>query len=244
MVSRHQYGPVDHQEIGVCGRKPLPVFVENGFRHGQGDEPVGFVLKRAERAKLFFHACECLVVLVRTVLAFHVSDGLVGAETGQSVYMAVRVVAGQIAVVEPQYPLDMQERFEPFFDVGAVQAVVTVGRKQTFRSGQERAVAVAFDGTAFEYEVQMVRVRPVQYALLHQASVDTVVLVGGELLSPSVETEIQKERAGFVYQGNKSMIACPRVVGRAIRPSYLRESLCRKFLFQQGLYFGALRSHY
>ena len=22
MVSRHQYGPVDHQEIGVCGRKP------------------------------------------------------------------------------------------------------------------------------------------------------------------------------------------------------------------------------
>ena len=105
-------------------------------------------------------------------------------------------------------------------------------------------MAVAFDGTAFEYEVQMVRIRPVQYALLHQASVDTVVLVGGELLSPSVETEIQKERAGFVYQGNKSMIACPRVVGRAIRPSYLRENLCRKFLFQQGLYFGALRSHY
>lgn len=147
--------------------------------------------------------------------------------------MAVRVVAGQIAVVEPQHPLDMQERFEPFFDVGAVQAVVAVGRKQTFRSGQERAVAVAFDGTAFEYEVQMVRIRPVQYALLHQASVDTVVLVGGELLSPSVETEIQKERAGFVYQGNKSMIACPRVVGRAIRHRICAKTCAGSFSFNK-----------
>ena len=96
-------------------------------------------------------------------------------------------------------------------------------------------MAVAFDGTAFEYEVQMVRVRSIEYALFHQLPVDAVVLVGGKLLSPSVETEIQKLRSGLAHQGDEPMVACPRVVGVAIGPTYLSESLCRKFLFQERL---------
>ena len=176
VVCGHQDGTVDHEEIGIRGRKPFTVLVINGIRHGQRHELVGLVLQGAERTQLFFHQGQVFIVAVAFVRASHVGDGLSGTEACQRVDMPVRVIAFQVSMVEPQDSLGMQCPQQVLLNVCQIHSFVASGGEQASGCGHDGALPVAFDGAAFEHEVQAVGVFSLQNLLFHQLPVDAVIL--------------------------------------------------------------------
>ena len=84
-----------------------------------------------------------LVVLVQ---ALHVGNGVVGTETGQGVYVAVCVVTGQVAVVQPEYLTQVEAFHQVGFDVFAREGVIPVGSQQAGGGGEQSTFSVAFNG--------------------------------------------------------------------------------------------------
>lgn len=96
-----EHGPVHHKEVGVGGWQAFAVFYY-GIGHRQGEQTVGFSCKGAEGLELFFHLAERVVVLVLLIGTLHVDDGVVWAEAGQGIDVTVRIVARQVAMVQPE----------------------------------------------------------------------------------------------------------------------------------------------
>ena len=107
-VRGHQHGAVQDEEVGISGRKPISFFVEDWFCHGERNEPIWLILKRAERLQLCLHLLQLIVVRVAGVCALQISNGVVGAETCQRIDVAVSIVAFEIAMREPQDALSAE----------------------------------------------------------------------------------------------------------------------------------------
>ena len=198
------------------------VFVIDGFGHGQRKQTVGVSVEGTEGLELVFHGAEGTVVLVVLVQALHVSNGVVGTETGQGVYVAVCVVTGQVAVIQPEHLTQVEAFHQVGFDVFAREGVIAIRSQQAGGGGEQGTFSVAFNGTAFEHEVAAVDVVAVKYAGLEQMTVDEVVLMGGKLHAPAVEAEVEQLRVGvFFLQGDESMVAGPGVVCRTFHKSNL-----------------------
>ena len=79
-------------------------------------------------------------------------------------------------------------------------------REQAVACGQDGSLAVALDASTFEDKVQMVFVLSLQDALLHHPSIDLIVEVGRELLSPTVELEVEQMQTIRSEQSDEPMI--------------------------------------
>ena len=107
-VGGEQYGIIDDEEGGIGGRQAMAVFgIIDRSGKGKGDEairnfPGGRTFEHAEGGKLLLHGMKGLIMLVGGIRTLDVSDGVVGAETGKGVDMAVGVVACKKAVVKPE----------------------------------------------------------------------------------------------------------------------------------------------
>ena len=156
-VGGHQNCSVYNQEIGIGGRQTVPILgVVDGSWKREGDEaPLLTSLGREETMQLLLHRLEGLIVLVGGVGTLHIGDDAVGAETGKGIDVAVCVVAGQIAVIEPQDTLGVEITPQALFYLEAIELGVAVGRKQTRAGGQQRAAPVALDAATLEDEVQV-----------------------------------------------------------------------------------------
>ena len=156
--------------------------------------------------------------------------------------MTVRVVARQITVVQPQHPFGMERLFQILLDLLAALWLIAVRSQQTGRSGQDGTLAVAFDGAPFEHEAQMVPVVAPHHLRGKEAAIDLVVVVGGKLHAPAVETEVQQFGTLFAHTGDEAMVARPRVVGGAFHPQDILQHVCRQLLREQFLYRLLFRS--
>lgn len=105
--------------------------------------------------KLGFHGAEGFVVLIGGIGALNVSDGAVGAEAGKSVDVAISIVAGEVAVVEPQDALGMEVMQETTLYLVTRQIGIAVGREEALTGGHECATPVTLDAAAFEDEVEV-----------------------------------------------------------------------------------------
>ena len=122
---RHEHGTVHNQKVGIGSRQAVIVQIQR-LRKGQGNEPVGFSIQRAEGAQLLLHGLEGRIILVGGVLAGGVGNGVRAAETGQDVHVAVGIVTGNAAMVQPQDALQAKGLFELFFNFLAAQVLVAV----------------------------------------------------------------------------------------------------------------------
>ena len=101
-VRWHHDSPVDDKKIGVGSGQPLSVGVDDRICHRQWHESVWFAVGCAERPQLIFHSSQFVVMLVGSVGTLYVGDSCRGAETSQSIDMAIGIVALQCSVFEPQ----------------------------------------------------------------------------------------------------------------------------------------------
>ena len=101
-VRGHHDSPVDDKEIGIRGGQSLSVGVDDRICHRQWYESVWFAIGSAERPQLIFHSSQFVVMLVGSVGTLYVGDSRRGAETSQSIDMAIGIVALQCSVFEPQ----------------------------------------------------------------------------------------------------------------------------------------------
>ena len=105
--------------------------------------------------KLLFHRREGFIVLVIGIGAADVGDGVVGAEAGEGVDVAVGVVASKVAVIEPQDALGVEIAKQTLFNLVASELWIAIGREQTLAGSQEGALAVALYAAALEDEVEV-----------------------------------------------------------------------------------------
>ena len=87
-------------------------------------------------------------------------------------------------------------------------------RQQTARGGEDRAPAVALDGPSLQYEVKTTDIVASEGLRVEEPTIEGVVEIGCELLTPAIETEVEQAAVPLVVdEGDEAMIACPRVVG-------------------------------
>lgn len=116
-----------------------------------------------------------------------------GSYSHDGVYMAVGVVANQIAMVEPDDVLRLEEILQEFFQLLTIERLVAMRRQEALGGGEDGALAVALDATAFEHKSLMVVDRTVlESSLIIQVLRDGIVFLPTELFSPSIKLEVEE----------------------------------------------------
>ena len=182
---------IQNQEISVSGRKPFP-FLFYLIGHGQSQQTVRFPLQRTEGLQLLLHAMQFFVMLIIRILALYIGYRVGRAETGQRVYMTVRIVTCQITVVQPKNTLQVKNGTKIFLNFHPVHLSVPVRRKQAFGGGEQRTHAVTFDGTAFKDKPQAIYILSFHHFRLHRTTRNQIILIGCKLQSPPVELKVEQ----------------------------------------------------
>ncbi len=133
---------VHDEEIGIGGWKALSVSY-HGVGKRNGDESIAFPLECAQGLELLFHEMQFFVMSVLRVSALRIDNGVIGAEAGQRVNVAVSVIAFQMAMVEPYYTLHVKQVFQLFFYLGFVPLRISLFGQQAMGGGHESASAIA-----------------------------------------------------------------------------------------------------
>lgn len=126
-----EHGGVHDQIIGIGGGQTFAVLIEDGIGQRYRNEAEWLSRSRVEGFQFVLHLLQFLKVLVRFVRAFYIDNRIFGAEARQRVNMAVCVVTGQIAVVEPENAFYAQLVHQDAFYLRFVQLGVAVGVEQT-----------------------------------------------------------------------------------------------------------------
>ena len=123
------------------------------------------------------------------------------------------------------------------FDLCLRQRLVAMWRKQAMACCKDGALAVAFYAASFEYEVEMVFVVSFEDVLLCHSSANAVVKIGGKLLSPAVELEVEQTGAVGRKECDEAMVASPSVVGGCFAERYALHAFVGKVVCEEMLYF-------
>ena len=109
--------------------------------------------------------------------------------------MPVGIVAHEVAVVEPHHAAHSEPALQLLFYLGLRQGLITMGRQQALRGGEERALPVGIDGTALEHEVLMVFVACFSHKVqaLPEFLGNPIVPIGQKFLAPAVEAEVEPD---------------------------------------------------
>ena len=67
-----------------------------------------------------FHALQRVEVFVRRIGTADVGNGGRVAKSGQRVDMRIGIVAGEVAMVQPQHPVDAEKRLQFFLKLGFI----------------------------------------------------------------------------------------------------------------------------
>ena len=162
-------------------------------------------------------------MLVGGIVALDIEDGVVGGETGERVDMGIGIVAGEVAVVDPQDAVGSERVAQIVFNLSAREVAVAVGGEEALGGGEYRAAAVAFDGASFEHEAETVVERGAEHTGAGELGGDEVVEACGEFESPAVEAEVDEADAVVaVDHGDRSEITRPCVVGGYLTEKYAR----------------------
>ena len=233
-VGGKEDGVVDNEEVGVGGGQAVTIVgVEDGRWQGEREQlKIENWKLRNELLKLLFHRLEGFVVLVVGIGAADVCYGVVGTEAGEGVDVAIGVVAGKVAVIEPEDALGVEIAKQALFNLVASELWIAIGRKQTFAGSQEGATAVALNAAAFEDEVEVRFVGTMQRQG-SESPVYLVVEVGGELVAPAVEAEIEQTGTCLGEEGEEGVVARPSVVGGTLEVADLGQQVRGNSLAQE-----------
>ena len=105
--------------------------------------------------------------------------------------MAVGVVTGKIAVVQPEDALGAQCFRQQVFNTGSIHGRIAGRRQQAFAGGQQGAFTIGFDRASLENEVDRYQRCRAKAAKIRQVAVQGIVLFPREFSAPGIEPEIQ-----------------------------------------------------
>ena len=152
-------------------------------------------------------------MLIVSIEALDVGNGIVGTEASQCVDVRIGVVACQIAVVEPEDALGVERGEQSLFNLLLGEGLVAVGRQEALAGGEDGAAAVALDAATLQDEVEVVLVSTLKNGLFIHVAADFVVERCLELLPPSVELEVEQRGFFAIEKGYETVVASPGVVG-------------------------------
>ena len=137
------------------------------------------------------------ILRIVLVVAAHIEQRVVGTEAHDSVDMSVGVIADELSVVEPYYLTSAETFLQHLLHLSLCHGLVTVGCHKAYACGEHRAASVALYRTTLEHEVVVVDTFATEHATSVKRAVDEVVLVGSELLAPSVEAEVEQATGDY-----------------------------------------------
>jgi hypothetical protein len=126
-------------------------------------------------------------------IATGIDDGVVRADAYKGIDMAIGIIANEAAVVEPYNALGTEIFLEAGFNLGLREGLVAMRGHETTGSGEDGAFAIALDRAAFEDEVEVGLVVAHHTTGIIEMTIDGIIQIGLELLTPAVELEIEKD---------------------------------------------------
>ena len=231
-----EYGTVEDEIVGVGCGKAFAVGGKDWVGEGQFQETEGFSLGSAEGAEFFPHGVQLLKMFIGGIGKSYIYNGVIGCQTRQCVDVGVRVVACQIAVVQPEEAVHAEPFGERGFALRFRQSAVAVRVAETAGGGEQRAASVGFDAAALQFIVQTVHI--VSFHLREDVTVHCIVLLRFKLSAPASEAEVQQFHLRFVEHGEESVVSDPRVIGGAgddadavadVLRHFLSEEFCQRF---------------
>ena len=150
-------------------------------------------------------------MLVVATVAGLIGDRVRIAVARNGVDVAVGVVADQVAMLEPEHAAQAEFRFQHILDVAPRQLrIARLGQQAAF-GRQQRSVAINFQCTAFEHEVDRLH-RRMQRAHRGKPAGQRIVALGGKLAAPAVKDEIEMYEPTRADHRDRSVVACPYIV--------------------------------
>ena len=203
---------VHHQVVGVSGPQAFALAVVNSISHGQRNELVRFAFARAETFELFLHSwCAKLRSVRRQYRCSEHIQSCCSAKACQSVDVRIRVIARQIAVVEPKEMVDAQTLGKQGFDVGLIELRIAVRVQQAFRSGEQGAFAVRFDAATFEFESRQLTYLPCKRS--RSRPLIWLSSAASNLPPQPLKRKSSNSVTRVRNHGKESMVARPGIVG-------------------------------
>jgi hypothetical protein len=107
IINRENDSAIDDEEVGI-GRGKSLIIIHHGIGHGEFQEPVRLVLRCAKRFQFLFQFAKVLILWIVLVLASYIDEGVVGTDPYNRVDVTVRIIADEVAVVEPNDALSAE----------------------------------------------------------------------------------------------------------------------------------------
>ena len=107
--------------------------------------------------------------------------------------MAIGIIANEAAVVEPYNALGSEILFEASLNLGLREGLVAMRRHEATGRCENGAFAIALDRAALEDEVEVGLVLAHHTTGIIEMTIDGIIQIGLELLTPAVELEIEKD---------------------------------------------------
>jgi hypothetical protein len=126
-------------------------------------------------------------------IATGIDDGVVRADAYQGIDMAIGIIANETAVVEPYHTLGTEILFEASLNLSLREGLVAMRGHETTGRCENGALAIALDRTALKDEVEVGLVLAHHTTGIIEMTVDLIIQIGLELLTPAVELEVEKD---------------------------------------------------
>ena len=127
--------------------------------------------------------------------------------------MAIGIVASQLAMINPYDTLGTEHLLQVFLNLLLSHRLIAMGGHQAACRRKDGAASVALNRAALEHEVQLADIFPTNHAIVIQPTIDGIVKLRRELITPAVEPEVEQSHSPtLVRQGDETMIAGPSVV--------------------------------
>ena len=177
------------------------------------------------------------------VIAAHVGQGLGVAEAHQGVDVGIGVVAGQLAVLQPQHPLGAQLLDQGGFDGGAVQVGIALRRQQTGAGGEQGAGPIGFDAAPLQHHRHLLPAGWAKHPRCPGRCGGLVIATGLVFAAPAVEAEVEQHRPLAVWGVPRTgsclqhrdwpVVAGPGVLGGAVdQPQPIGEPFACELLLE------------
>ena len=213
-VSRHINGARSHEVIGVSGREPTTLFIEDRIRKGEFDEVEGFTFGVAKHSQFCPHLEQLLEVRVIDIAAAGEENHIVGSQTAECVDMGIGVITLQPAMIEPKEMVDAQLCFQFVGNFIDGLVAVAIGRQEALGGGEKCSLSIRFERATFEDKTAAITIHIFRHnAGIAKMKIDQIVMAGCKLQPPTVKAEIYGTHSVVAHHSDGTIIASPGIVG-------------------------------
>ena len=153
-------------------------------------------------------------MLIVRILATNIRDRILATKTRQRIHVAIRIVARQVAALDPKDTLQAKHVFQVTLQLLLPQILVTVHGSQALDRRHQRALPIRLDAASLQHERLHIRDNHLLREGAHPVQLASYQIIEASrvLHAPTVKHEVVHHGRPLVEDRDTPMVARPRIV--------------------------------